>query len=105
MEDCIFCKIAQKEVPAEVILEDGDLVVFKDNKPNAPIHYLIVPKKHIVGIDDATDDLWIKIKSMMFRLKDEKRLDAFRIVCNWGNYQAVKHLHVHFTAKFKKDNY
>ncbi|OGM68909.1 hypothetical protein A2897_01985 [Candidatus Woesebacteria bacterium RIFCSPLOWO2_01_FULL_44_24b] len=105
MTDCIFCKIARKKIPAEVITESEDLVVFKDNQPNAPIHYLIVPKKHYESFSDVSDDILIKMKEMMLTLAKEKELKAFRIVANWGDYQAVKHLHIHFTSGFKKEDY
>ncbi|MDP3901685.1 MAG: HIT domain-containing protein, partial [bacterium] len=49
--DCIFCKIAKKEIPAKVIYDDGQVVVFSDINPSAPIHYLVVPHKHIQSID------------------------------------------------------
>lgn len=105
MQDCIFCKIINKEIPAEIITESKDLVVFKDNQPNAPVHYLIVPKEHVEGISEVGDIVWIKMKNMMLELAEKENLKAFRIVSNWGDYQAVKHLHIHFTSGFDKKDY
>ena len=51
MIDCIFCKIVKKDVPSEILRENEDAVIFKDIRPSAPIHYLIVPKKHIQSVD------------------------------------------------------
>jgi histidine triad (HIT) family protein len=55
MENCIFCKIVAKQIPADVVHEDEDLLVFKDINPSAPVHLLITPKKHIACLDDAQD--------------------------------------------------
>jgi len=56
MEDCIFCKIAEEKVPAEVIYRDEQFVVFKDINPKAPIHLLFIPKKHIVSVNHIKED-------------------------------------------------
>lgn len=105
MEDCVFCKIVKRQIPAQIIAESGDLVVFKDIQPSAPVHYLIVPKQHIPGISEAPDDLWVAMKDMALKLAKDGNMKAFRIVSNWGDYQAVKHLHVHFTSGFTKKDF
>lgn len=105
MTDCIFCKIANHEIPAEIIAENDDLIVFKDIHPDAPIHYLIVPKKHIESLTDVPNEILIKIKEIMIELANKENLKGFRTVMNWGEYQAVKHLHFHFTSGFIKTNY
>ncbi len=50
MEDCLFCKIARKEIPAAIVYEDDQILAFKDINPQAPVHILIIPKKHIAGV-------------------------------------------------------
>lgn len=50
MEDCIFCKIIKKEIPSEVVYEDEEILAFKDIYPEAPVHILVIPKKHITSI-------------------------------------------------------
>jgi len=105
MENCIFCKIVRREIPAEVIAESEELIVFKDREPNAPIHYLIIPKKHYESLSDVPDDILIKMKDILLELAAKENLKAFRIVGNWGEYQAVKHLHIHFTSGFRKKDY
>ncbi|MDP3998589.1 MAG: HIT domain-containing protein, partial [bacterium] len=67
MEDCIFCKIAKKELPAKFVYEDGEIVVFPDVNPKAPIHFLIIPRSHIEDfmspeMQDAR--LWNKISQV-----------------------------------------
>ena len=105
MQDCIFCKIAKKEIDSDIVSETDDLVVFKDIHPNAPIHFLIIPKNHIPGMSDVPDDIWLKMKTMMLELAENHKLKSFRTVTNWGNYQSVKHLHIHYTAGFVKSNF
>lgn len=105
MSDCVFCKIVSNEIPAEKVAESEDLLVFKDNEPNAPIHYLIIPKKHVESLTNVPDEILIKMKNMMLKLAKDQGLKAFRITSNWGDYQSVKHLHIHFTAGFEKKDY
>ena len=56
MEDCIFCKIIRKEVPSEIVYEDNEIIAFKDINPAAPIHILVIPKKHIKSLVDLKKD-------------------------------------------------
>lgn len=100
--DCIFCRIARKEVPAAVVYEDGDILAFKDINPQAPIHLLIIPKQHltsIMDIDDSNGDIVKKIIKVAKNLARENNIDnkGFRLVVNTGNDggQTVHHLHFH----------
>lgn len=100
MAECIFCKIIKKEIPAAIIYEDDQLLAFNDINPQAPVHILVIPKKHAAGIADFSD---AKVLSQMFelmkKLAKEKSLDqsGYRIVVNHGSDagQAVAHLHFH----------
>lgn len=94
--DCIFCKIIAREVPADIIFEADNFWVIKDKYPNAPIHFLIIPKMHYDDMTQISDDLWIEIKHIIYRIKDDQKLSGFRIVTNAGESAAVKHLHIHF---------
>lgn len=105
MKDCIFCKIINKEIKADVIAETEDLLVFKDTEPSAPLHYLIIPKEHIESLAEVPNETFIKIKDMMLQLAKDENLKAFRAVTNWGDYQAIKHLHFHYTSGFKKKDF
>lgn len=100
--DCIFCKIIRGELPAVKIYEDERIVALNDLDPRAPIHQLIVPKKHIATLNDLTDDDTELVGTMVQKarlLAKEANLaeDGYRTVfnCNADGGQAVFHLHLH----------
>lgn len=102
MSDCIFCKIANKEIPSTIVHEDNEIVAFKDVHPQAPIHLLIIPKKHISGLTDIGpgDELLVgKIIALSKQLAERFSFSecGFRLVANSGPDagQAVEHLHFH----------
>jgi histidine triad (HIT) family protein len=96
MPDCIFCQIAKKKIPTKIEKQTSNLIVFKDINPQASVHLLIVPKKHIRDIGEVSDKLWLEIKKIALELAHEKKLTGFRLVTNMGSAAAVKHMHVHF---------
>lgn len=102
--DCIFCKIITKEVPAQFVKEKGNLIVIKDRSPQAPIHYLIIPKKHIQDIQALSSMDTIYTSAMIATAQElSKELPGsgdFRLVVNSGKDagQRVFHLHMHFLA-------
>lgn len=107
MSDCIFCKIAKKEIPSEYLYEDDMIVSFKDLEPQAPAHALIIPKKHIESLDAAAPEdaqvlahILLKVKDIAAQLGME---DGYRLVNNCGEDggQTVKHLHFHLLGKRK----
>ncbi len=99
--DCIFCKIANKEIAGDLVYEDDDIVVFKDINPVAPVHLLVIPKKHfssILEIDMIEDKLIAGIFKVISKIAKEMGIDeGFRVVTNTGDGagQSVKHLHFH----------
>lgn len=100
MNDCLFCKIINKEIPKEFTFESDSLVTFPDINPSAEVHILIVPKTHIKGIEDIKEDhgdLLAEIYSVVQKLVKENNLSqkAFRVVVNGGKAQHVPHLHFH----------
>ncbi len=107
MSDCIFCMIAQKELPSEVVYEDDKICVFKDNAPQAPVHVLIIPKKHIASLDDTSEEDAELLSYIMLKVKDiaaQLELgDGYRLVNNCGEdgQQTVKHLHFHLLGRRK----
>lgn len=107
MTDCIFCKIAAGEIPANVVYEDEHLLVFHDLEPQAPVHVLVIPKKHIASIDEVTTDDQTLLGHIMTKMKDIAAMlaldNGYRIVNNCGEdgLQTVKHLHFHLLGKRK----
>lgn len=102
MENCIFCKIAEKKIPSNLLYEDADLVAFPDIQPQAPVHVLIVPKRHIadvMAISAADRAWWDRIPSVAQEIARKNDIDArgFRLVVNCGSDggQAVAHVHLH----------
>jgi histidine triad (HIT) family protein len=101
-QDCIFCKIINGEVPTEFVHQDDNLVVFKDINPLAPVHLLVVPKRHIRSINDVTGEdreilaeLIMTARDMAERFSVNK--SGYRIFFNVekGGGQVVFHLHMH----------
>lgn len=101
--DCVFCKIANKEIPTDLVEETQNLVVFKDINPKAEVHLLIVPKKHINDIREDKDGLWQAIGEMSVKLADKFKVKGFRIVHNAGDAALVKHMHAHFLGEVGSD--
>ena len=105
MSDCIFCMIANHEIDSDIVYEDEKIVVFKDLGPVAPVHVLMVPKKHIASTDDLTDDDAELMGYMMLKVKDIAAMmeldNGYRVVINCGEdgQQTVKHLHIHIIGK------
>jgi histidine triad (HIT) family protein len=105
MENCIFCKIIDGKIPARKVFEDDLLVVIEDISPVAPVHLLIIPRKHIVNALDlgpADDALVGHVHRTAARIAREKGVaeSGFRIVSNnnAGAGQSVFHIHFHFLA-------
>lgn len=103
--DCIFCKIANGEIPTKMIFEDEVVSVFMDNNPDSDGHMLIVPKKHILDIDDMDDETWVHIKSIAQKMRKHinERLnpDGLTLIQNNGDIQMVKHFHLHLKPYYK----
>ena len=98
--DCIFCKIAKKEIPSSVVYEDDKVLAFNDISPQAPVHILVIPKIHVTSVAELEDmDVVRDLFSVMKRLAEEKGIakSGYRIVVNHGKDagQAVPHLHFH----------
>ena len=101
MSDCLFCKIVKKEIPCDLVLESENYLAFKDIDPKAPIHILVIPKKHF---DDITElsfqdlDLTAGLMEMVSKVAQSENLEkGFRVVLNTGPDagQSVQHVHAH----------
>lgn len=104
MSDCVFCKLANHEIPTERIYEDEEVFAFKDQAPKAPIHYLFVPKKHVESANALKDDATIVAKIFQAIAKVAERdgfaQKGYRVINNCGDDggQSVHHLHFHVLA-------
>ena len=105
MEDCIFCKIIKKEIPSDIVYEDEEIIAFKDINPAAPIHILVIPKKHIpslVELEKSDEPLIGKIYSVINKIAEMQGVKdkGYRVIVNCGEDggQEVKHLHFHILA-------
>ncbi|MCD4783894.1 MAG: histidine triad nucleotide-binding protein [Candidatus Eremiobacteraeota bacterium] len=103
--DCLFCKILEGEIPSKKVYEDDRIYAFQDIHPQAPIHILVIPKKHINSILDLTDEDADLVGYMMSKISDIVKendipQDSIRIVSNCGKRagQTVFHLHFHILA-------
>ncbi len=101
--NCIFCKIITKKIPASVIAENDDIIVIEDRAPQAPIHYLIIPKNHIENVlffQKGDCCYAAKMFSMVQKVAKDKQLEDVKLIINNGYKagQRVFHLHMHFLA-------
>ena len=100
MSDCIFCKIINGEIPSKKVYEDEELLAFHDVNPQAPVHFLVIPKKHITSIMDLDDAgllgrLLFKAQELAKSLGCEEKGARFVINCKTHGGQTVDHLHCH----------
>ena len=104
MTESIFTQIINREIPANIIFEDDKSIIIEDISPQAPVHYLAIPKKEIKGISDLTEtDLEI-ISHLLMTIKremDNLKIKDYRLVINNGSEagQTVFHLHIHILAQ------
>ena len=102
MSDCLFCKIIEGQIPADIVYQDDDVLAFRDISPQAPTHVLVIPKKHISTMNDlTTDDIEVvgKMNLAAAKIAKEEGIaeEGFRAVmnCNAGAGQTVFHIHLH----------
>lgn len=99
--DCLFCNIVKGQIPSEKVYEDNDVYAFKDVNPEAPVHILIIPKRHIKSVDELEEtdkELVGHIFLVAKKLAKENKLEnGYRLVSNIGEEggQSVEHLHFH----------
>ena len=101
MQECIFCKIIKGDIPCNKVYEDDDVLAFHDINPSAPIHFLMIPKKHLTSLAEAQPEdtaLLGKMLALVPQLaKEQGCQNGFRVVINTGKDggQEVGHLHIH----------
>lgn len=101
MEDCLFCKIVKKEIPAEIVYENDKFIAFRDINPQAPTHILIIPKEHFASLKEIPAEKKGILAELLLaarQIAEEMELSrGYRIVLNTGKEsgQAVFHIHFH----------
>lgn len=100
MEECLFCKILNKELPSEIVYEAEETIAFKDIHPKASVHILILPKKHILSVNHLTPEDKNLIGDLFLaaqKIAKEKDLKGYKLAINVGKEggQLVDHLHLH----------
>ena len=105
MTDCLFCKIRDGEISGDIVFEDDDVLAFNDVNPQAPVHVLIIPKKHIATVNDLSADdeaVMAKLFSVAKTIASQRGVsdDGYRLVvnCNERAGQSVFHIHMHLLA-------
>lgn len=106
MDDCIFCKIVKREIPAEVLQETPEVVIIRDIHPKAPVHYLVVSKKHINSIKEVLHEDEALMGHLIHAAKEgaEKLgLSGYKLVFNVGRDggQIIDHIHLHILGGWK----
>jgi histidine triad (HIT) family protein len=108
MEDCIFCKIAAGTIPSRKVYENETVLAFEDIHPMAPVHVIIIPKKHVATLMDVGPNEMTDLQAMMTAAQEVARLKkidqkGFRLVinCNREGGQVVFHLHMHLLGGLK----
>ena len=105
--NCIFCKIIKKEIPSDILQESDKAVIFKDIRPSAPIHYLVVPKKHISSIKDVSHEDEAMLGHILLMAKEAAEnlnLSGYKLVFNVGRDggQIIDHAHLHLLGGWNK---
>lgn len=99
-DDCIFCRIARKEIPAQVVFEDDEFLAFRDIHPQAPLHAVLVPRAHIATLADCADATQLgRLMQAAHKTAEAGGVAAsgYRVVVNYGRDggQEVQHIHLH----------
>ncbi len=110
MNDCLFCKISKGEIPTDFVYQDEDFVAFKDTNPKAPVHILIVTKKHLSSLNEAEEEDKALLGKGLLMAKEIAQKQGvaksgYRIGINCGKEagQEVFHLHIHLMGGWKKE--
>ena len=108
-KDCIFCKIASKEITSDVVYESDDLIAFRDLDPQAPVHVLLIPKKHFETLNDISEEDADLLSHLLLAARDIARgegisANGYRLVinCNRAAGQEVFHIHLHIMGGDRK---
>jgi len=101
MDNCLFCRIVNKEIQAKIVYEDGKMLAFEDIRPQAPVHLLLIPKPHFASLNEAPEGAETLLGELLFRAREiahERGIGAsgYRIVLNTARDSGQEVFHIHF---------
>ena len=101
MENCLFCKIINREIPAKIVYEDSQVLAFEDIKPQAPVHILIIPKEHLATLNDVSEEKQGLLATMLMKTREIARqkglaTTGYRTVLNTARDAGQEVFHIHF---------
>jgi histidine triad (HIT) family protein len=99
MNTCIFCNIVSGKLPSTKLFEDDRVLVFKDIFPQAPVHWIIIPKKHVPELLAADDVLIHHMMNVAKRIIRDEKINGYRLVSNGKGAAVIDHLHIHLLGK------
>lgn len=102
MEDCIFCKVVAKELPSTTLYEDSDIMIIKDINPQAPVHWLVMPKKHVSELVEGEDELLKNMFVLIKKIIKQESIKNYRVVSNGRGAALIDHLHIHVLGSIDK---
>lgn len=103
MSDCIFCQIIAGTIPSNFVYQDEEFIVIPDIHPAAPVHLLVIPKKHVQDIMEADDAMVAQLMKVVKTMIREQNIKDFRLVHNGEGAAAIAHLHVHVMGAVDKN--
>jgi histidine triad (HIT) family protein len=103
MIDCIFCKIINGEIPSKPVYQDNDVIIINDIHPQAQVHLLVIPKKHIADFMDADSATLNKLFTVIKKIIKEKKIRNYRLVHNGEDAAYIKHMHLHLLGSVAVD--
>lgn len=101
--DCIFCQIVAGSIPSKPVYQDEDFIVIPDIHPAAPVHLLVIPKKHVQDVMEADDTVLAMVLTVIKKVIKENRIKDFRLVHNGQGAAAIAHFHVHVMGAVDKN--
>ncbi len=102
MESCIFCDVIAGQLPSTKLYEDNDVVVIRDIHPQAPVHWLVISKKHVPELLEVPDGLAGKMMTVVNKIIRDQGIQKYRIVINGKGAVLVDHLHIHVLGSIDK---
>ncbi len=102
MDNCIFCQIVSGKIPGDFVYQDDSVMVIRDIHPQAPVHLLVIPKKHITEFIEADEATMAMMMATVRKIITEQKITGYRLVNNGQGAAVIDHLHMHILGKVDK---